>query len=134
MEVRKCCRGMVTSGLILLVLNSLPPGPLYCGGAGTQVVSPKPVPSLNWPWGGQRRGRGCRQWKQLQSSQSGDIGVAVAEHLLPGAEKLLCPFILSSPHRRCVPDLLHACASFFLPCLVLLSFLSVSHLAILFHI
>lgn len=125
---------MVTSALILLVLNSLPTRPLYCGDAGTQVVSPESVPSLNWLWAGQRRGRGCRQWKQLQSSQSGDTHVAVAEHLLPGAEQLLCPFILFFLRRLCVPDLLHACASFFSPLSGPLSFLSVSHLAILFPI
>lgn len=129
MESRKCCWGMVTSALMLLVLNSLPTRPLYCGDAGTQVVPPKPVPSLNCPWGGLRRGTGCRQWEQLQSSQSSDICVAVTECLLPGAEQLLCPFIPSFLHRLCVPDLLHACASFFILCLLLLLFLPVSHLA-----
>lgn len=129
---RRCCCGMVTSALMLLVPSSLPTRPWYRGDAWTQVVAPEPMPSLNWSWGGLRRGRGCWQWKQLQSSQSSDIHVAAAEHLLPGAEQLLCPFLLSFLHRLCVPDLLHACASFFLPCLVLLSFLSMSHLASLF--
>lgn len=133
MEGRKCCRGMVTSALVPLVPNSLPMRPLYCGDAGTQVVPPKPVPSLSWLWGGLTRGRACRQWKQLQSSQSSDLHVAVAEHSLPGAEQLLCPFLLSLLHRLCTV-LLHACASFFLPCLVLLSFLSVSYVASLFPV
>lgn len=134
MEGRKSCHGMITSALMLLVPSSLPSRPWYRGDAGTQVVALEPMPSLNWSWGGLRRGRACWQWKQLQSSQSNDIHVAAAERLLPGAEQLLWPFLLSFLHRLCVPDLLHACASFFLPCLILLSFLSVSHLANLFPI
>lgn len=111
MEGRKCCSGMLTSALVLLVPNSLPMRPLYYGDAGTQVVPPKPVPSLNWLWGWLRRGRACWQWKQLQSSQSSDLHVAVAEHLLPGAEQLLCPFLLSLLHRLCTS---------FAPCLCFL--------------
>lgn len=99
MEGRKCCCGMVTSALMLLVLNSLPMRPLCHGDAGTQVVPSKPVSSPNWLRGGLGRGRGCRQWKQLQSSQSSDIHVA--ECSLPGAEQLLCLLLLSFLHRLC---------------------------------